>query len=126
MSNVLNNGISKTPATNKSSFNMASSDEDVDGSVRVEGLAILPREESSSESASSSEAEDALLSNFKPNAKRKRKGRRSTFPDAVIDDMVDVITSNEIYKKKLLYENTKKKANSKYYADILKILVERA
>ena len=103
---------------NQQNIKMASGDEDFNNIAsnvdeEEERNALLSDglyDESSQDSSSGGEdGGDELLAKFK--AKRKRRGRRSTFPDAIIDDMVDIITSNDVCKRKLLYENTKKKAN---------------
>ena len=39
---------------------------------------------------------------------------------------MDIIASNELYKKKLIYENMRKVPNANMYADILKEMKARA
>ena len=58
--------------------------------------------------------------------KKRKRGRRSVWSDAVVDDLVDIVASNEIYKKKLLYENTKKISNTLLYEGILETIKGRA
>ena len=72
----------------------------IDRNVEEEEVQNAPEGMYDESSDNSSSGGDELLDRFK--AKRKRRGRRSTFPDAIIDDMVDIITSNDIYKRKLV------------------------
>ena len=56
---------------------------------------------------SSSSGDDAVA--FIKNRKRKKKtGRRSAWPEEVIDDLVDIICSDSSLKQQLVCENTRK------------------
>lgn len=66
------------------------------------------------------EAADELLKVFGPNKNGKKKGRKSTWPDEIVNDLVNVVCSNEYLTKKLIYENTKNSRNGMLYQKIIK------
>ena len=88
--------------------------------------------EMSSESCNSSGSEEdevvQVIQQLKNKGKHraKKRGRRSVWEDHVVDDLADIICSNEMYTQKLVYENTKKTANTQLYENILFDLKERA
>ena len=69
-------------------------------------------DESSDSEVCCSESDDEIQKTIEllktKGKKRKRRGRRSVWDDQVVDDLVDIICSNEVYVQKLVYENTKK------------------
>ena len=70
---------------------------------------------------------DILLNKWKgKQGKRKRRGRRSSWSIDIINDLVDIIVSSDVNKKKLIFENTKRVANTILYEGILKELNQRA
>ena len=56
---------------------------------------------------------------------QKKCGRCGHWSNHTIDDFIDIITKNEIYKNKLLFCNTKDKQNGPIYEKILQELKER-
>ena len=68
---------------------------------------------------------DALLNKWtrKQGSKRKQCGRRSSWNSDIVNDLIGIIVSCEVdVKTKLIFENTKRIANTKLYDDILKEL----
>ena len=57
--------------------------------------------------------------------KRKRKGRKCTWPEKTVDDLIDIILNNEVNKKKLILTNVKSVKNAKYYDMVITELKER-
>ena len=45
----------------------------------------------------------------------KKLGRKCTWDDVTINDLVDIILENETFKKKLLLTNVKKVKTSEYH-----------
>lgn len=61
--------------------------------------------------------------------KRKQKqkpGRKATWSDSLVDDLVDIVVNNEYYKKRLIFMNMKNQKNAEIYEKILKELRARA
>ena len=81
--------------------------------------------ESEENQTSSDDEAEMVLERWK-RTKSKKRGRRSTWSDESISDLVDIIASSERYKTKLIYENTQRKANTVLYSDIQKLLCDRA
>ena len=52
-------------------------------------------------------------------------GRKGSWKESNIDDMIDIIVNNEKYKKKLGFTNLKKRKNSEVYGSILEKLSTR-
>ena len=55
----------------------------------------------------------------------KNSGRKSLWDADYIDDMVDIITNNENFKRKLIFTNNKKATNGEVYKLVLKELIKR-
>ena len=56
---------------------------------------------------------------------KKNMGRKSLLPSEHLDDMVDTITSNESFKRKLIFTNNKRATNTLVYEHVLKQMKER-
>eukprot|EP00794_Sanderia_malayensis_P014686 gene14686-16211_t len=80
--------------------------------------------ENNSDSETDAEAEE-LLSAFRPKAKAKKskKGRKSSWPEDVVKDLVNIICSNEYMNRKIIYENTKNSRNGMLYENIIKQMI---
>ena len=86
---------------------------------------VLQQVEDNASDFSSSSEDDAVA--FITNRKRKKKtGRRSAWPEEVIDDLVDIICSDSSLKQQLVCENTKKSANTAIYAKVLREMKNRS
>ena len=63
----------------------------------------------------------------KANKKKKTKpGRKAKWCSRALDDIIDIIVSNNSYKKKLIFTNTKNQRNGELYGEILKEVKARA
>lgn len=54
-----------------------------------------------------------------------KKGRRSTWQDCHIKDLVDVISSSEYFERRLIFTNMKNNKNGEIYEQVLKEAKER-
>lgn len=62
----------------------------------------------------------------KRSLKLKKPGRKARWSDSLVDDLVDVITNDEYYRKKLIFTNTKNQKNGPIYSKILQEIEKRA
>lgn len=90
----------------------------------------LINEELKSRSSYDSTSDESDLDLQEPKLKaakkaRGQKGRRGSWKESHIDDMIDIIVNNDNYKKKLVFTNLKKQKNSEVYGSILKELNTR-
>ena len=70
--------------------------------------------------------EDHLQEAGKSKSSRgRKKGRKANWKERHLDDMVDVIVSNEHYKNNLIFANTKNSRNGEGYDKVLAELQER-
>ena len=53
------------------------------------------------------------------------RGRKTKWTDDCTNDLVDIICNNEVYKRKLIFTNTKTAKNREYYAQIINELKKR-
>eukprot|EP00795_Rhopilema_esculentum_P004021 gene4021-20189_t len=79
-------------------------------------------EEADFESGNESNADGPPL---KKRKKEKKSGRKTSWPDTLLADFIDIIVSNEYFKKKLIFQNVKNKKNCEIYGNILKELKKR-
>lgn len=63
---------------------------------------------------------DELLKTFRPKKAANKKGRKSSWPQEIVDDMVNIICSDDHLVKRLIFENTKNTRNAMLYAKIMK------
>ena len=68
----------------------------------------------------------AFFSNKKVNGANKEMERKAQWSDHLIDDKIDIIASNDYFKKKLIFTNTKNQKNSVIYERVLDELKIRA
>ena len=61
-------------------------------------------------------------------AKKKgaKRGPRGSWKQDLVDDLVDIVITNDYYKKKLIFVNTKTQQNGKVYEKVLKELKSRS
>ena len=57
---------------------------------------------------------------------KKRPGRKSRWCPKSLDDFIDIIVNNDLYKKKLIFVNTKNQSNGIIYEKVLQELKQRA
>ena len=57
---------------------------------------------------------------------KKRPGRKSRWCPKSLDDFIDIIVNNDLYKKKLIFVNTKNQSNGVLYEKVLQELKHRA
>ena len=58
--------------------------------------------------------------------KRAKRGPRGLWKQDLVDDLVDIIITNDYYQRKLIFVNTKNQQNGKVYEKVLKELKSRA
>ena len=58
--------------------------------------------------------------------KRVKRGPRGLWKQDLVDDLVDIIITNDYYQRKLIFVNTKNQQNGKVYEKVLKELKSRA
>ena len=63
---------------------------------------------------------DEVLKSFRPKKGAKKKGRKSNWPQEIVDDMVNFICSDDYLVKRLIFENTKNSRNAMLYAKVIK------
>ena len=56
---------------------------------------------------------------------KKKAGRKAVWDEAVVDDLIDIITEDERLKSKLLFMNVKNSKNSQYYLEVVEELKKR-
>ena len=56
---------------------------------------------------------------------KKKAGRKAVWDEAVVDDLIDIITEDERLKSKLLFTNVKNSKNSQYYLEVVEELKKR-
>ena len=81
---------------------------------------VLDNEESGSDE---SEKEEEILQPLlkKTEARKKKpKGRRPSWEEDAVDDLVNIICEDDYMKRKLIFENTKNKRNSELYEKIIR------
>jgi len=57
---------------------------------------------------------------------KKKPGHKPRWSPKALDDFIDFVVNNNVYKKKLIFINTKNQSNGSIYEQILKELKERA
>ena len=65
-------------------------------------------------------------SKSKKKDKKGKPGRKAMWSTATLDDLVDIITCDERYQRKLIFTNSKNQNNSIIYGEVLKKLTVRA
>ena len=62
----------------------------------------------------------------KTKKKRAKRGPRGLWKQDLLDDLVDIIITNDYCQRKLIFVNTKNQQNGKVYEKMLKELKSRA
>ena len=57
--------------------------------------------------------------------RKKKAGRTSRWSQELVDDLIDIIVSNEQYKRKLIFMNTKFQQNGVIYGKVCEELKQR-
>ncbi len=57
---------------------------------------------------------------------KKRPGRKAQWPETLLTDMVDIIVTNDYFKRKLIFTNSKNQKNADVYQKVLNELKKRA
>ena len=65
-------------------------------------------------------------SKSKKKDKKGKPGRKAIWSTATLDDLVNIITCDERYQRKLIFTNSKNQNNSIIYGEVLKKLTVRA
>ena len=82
--------------------------------------AITDREKECSDSES--EVEEEALNVFR---KQKKVGKKSSWPQEVTDDIVDIVCNDQYLCKKLIFTNTKTSKNGEVYFKVIKEAEQR-
>ena len=92
-----------------------------------DGMEPLEEEEEGEEEEENVDEEDL---EEPPKKKKKKKtakrGPRGLWKQDLVDDLVDIILTNDYYQRKLIFVNTKNQQNGKVYEKVLKELKSRA
>ena len=82
--------------------------------------------ENGEEAASDAESEISKSTNSGSNrAKKKKVGRKSSWKEDDITDMVDIVCNSDYYKKRIIFTNSKNSRNNEVYSKLLKDMQER-
>lgn len=85
--------------------------------------------DSSYENEEIAEVDQEVLNQFRPGKKRQRRGkksgRKSTWSEDKIDDLVDVVCEDEYLRRKIIFTNNKNTKNSEVYEKVLRKLKAR-
>lgn len=99
-------------------------DEPFDENIPLAGYGY--EREQGEEEASDAESEISKSSNSESNrAKKKKVGRKSSWKEADITDMVDIVCNSDYYKKRIIFTNSKNSRNNEVYSKLLKDMQER-
>ena len=74
---------------------------------------------------SDEEDDDSEIMGVTKPREKKKKGRKSQWSDACIEDLVDIILEDDKLKEKLLFTNVKNVKNGQYYAEVRKEIETR-
>lgn len=120
------------PVCNRSECSVPEENDEIDGWVANKSVAYCrdcnfqPGNFSDKTIFEHDEVEDEGDEPTKHNPKAKKNtGRKSLWTSEHLDDMVDAITNNESYKRKLIFTNNKRATNTEVYTQVLKQLKER-
>jgi len=87
---------------------------------------VSSNEEVPFDSFDASDAESEISKSSETSrAKKKKAGRRSSWKEEDVVDMVDIVCSSDHYKRKILFTNSKNTRNNDVYNRLLKDLQER-
>eukprot|EP00112_Aurelia_sp_Birch-Aquarium-sp1_P017286 Seg3990.6 transcript_id=Seg3990.6/GoldUCD/mRNA.D3Y31 product="hypothetical protein" protein_id=Seg3990.6/GoldUCD/D3Y31 len=70
---------------------------------------------------------DEEILNILPKGKKKKKsGRKAIWINTLLSDAVDIIVNDEVFRRQLIFRNTKNQRNTEVYAKVLDQLKDRA
>ena len=70
---------------------------------------------------------DEEIVDILPKGKKKKKaGRKAVWSNTLLDDAVDIIVSDEVFRKHLFFRNTRNQINTEVYGKVLERLKDRA
>ena len=62
---------------------------------------------------------ESVVQNFEKKLTKKCKGRKSTWPEEQVNDMITVICSNDYLARKLVFQNTKNSRNGELFKKVV-------
>ena len=62
---------------------------------------------------------ESIIKKFEKKSRKKCKGRKSTWPEQQVNDMINVICSNDNLAKKLIFQNTKNTRNGELFKKVV-------
>lgn len=100
-----------------------------EGTVKTNEMEPLEQEEGDEEEEHEEERENVDDEEEPPQQAKKKgakRGPRGLWKQDLVDDLVDIVITNDYYKKKLIFVNTKTQQNGKVYEKVLKELKSRS
>ena len=101
-----------------------------EGTVKtINEMEPLEQEEGDEEEEHGEERENVDDEEQPPQQAKKKGGKRGPrglWKQDLVDDLVDIVITNDYYKKKLIFVNTKTQQNGKVYEKVLKELKSRS
>ena len=70
--------------------------------------------------------DEEILSILPKGKKKKKAGREAVWSNTLLGDAVDIIVNDEVFRKQLIFRNTKNQRNTEVYAKVLEQLKDRA
>ena len=70
--------------------------------------------------------DEEILSILPKGKKKKKAGRKAVWSNTLLGDAVDIIVNDEVFRKQLIFRNTKNQRNTEAYAKVLEQLKDRA
>ena len=95
------------------------------GNVKAEEEEEQEQEEQEQEEQEEQESVHEEEETPKKKKKRVKRGPRSLWKQDLVDDLVDIIITNDYYQRKLILVNTKNQQNEKVCEKVLKELKSR-
>ena len=83
---------------------------------------------SENEGSDSMQVGDPLDTSIRPRekaTKRKRSGRKTTWPEPILDDLVDIVCEDEYLRRKIIFANNKNSKNTEVYNKVVRLLSAR-
>ena len=82
-------------------------------------------ENEGSDSMQGGESFDTSIRPGEKATKRKRSGRKSTWPEEINDDFVDIVCEDEYLRRKIIFTNNKNSKNTEVYNKVVRLLSAR-
>eukprot|EP00794_Sanderia_malayensis_P006289 gene6289-7011_t len=95
---------------------------------KYEQLNSIPSSNNSNNADEELDIEDDDTDDSPPAKKKKpnkKSGRKTTWPETLLNDFIDIIVSDEYLKKRLIFQNVKNQKNAEIYEKVLKELKKR-